>query len=178
MAKSSTMARIPREVHAEVTAIAEEKGLTFGEALRIWQQQTVAANESQGKHSVSHNESGGFSMSQESQHELVAPTGTREIVHRVHIDNEQQNNRLDRLEDAVTFLAGEVSVNRSGIHTMNTQLGSGGEYDAAQTVDVMRETREKLQARGLGRLAGYLEDESSDDDGIELADYELVEDDE
>lgn len=157
MAKSSTMARIPREVHAEVSEIAEEKGLTFGEALRIWQKQTVTVNASEAKHSVSNGETGGFPMSQESQQLVIPENATREIVHRVRIEDERQNRRLDYLEDSLMRLGVEVAVNRSGIETMNEQHSSGEPYDPAQVGDVMSATREALLARGNKRLASHLD---------------------
>lgn len=36
--KSSTMARIPNAIKEEVSAIAEARGISFGDALKVWKQ--------------------------------------------------------------------------------------------------------------------------------------------
>lgn len=166
MAKNTAMARIPKEIHDAVVAIKEQRGITFAEAMLIWQQQAALPNETDRRNNVSNTETENHANHQQNQTDmelygvrsqsLQGVQAPLEVTHR--IVDERQNNRLDRLEEFTAFLAGEVSVNRSGIHTMNAQLGSGEEYDPAQTLDVMQETRQKLLAKGHKRLAGYLED--------------------
>lgn len=56
MAASSTMARIPRAVHAEITDIANENGLTFGEALQIWREQAASGTDTTATQGVSDGE--------------------------------------------------------------------------------------------------------------------------